>query len=130
VYLIFALINAFALSPVTGADYSDRFRSISEADGKDAATDSAVAEESRLILAVLQILFDYSVWIRKRQLGLSESDAVLQLILAILDWIPIESRYSHGDITSGPYKKPYKCMGKAVGPRVLPSNLSQIGQSC
>jgi hypothetical protein len=100
--LIFALINAFAISPVTGADYSDHSGSISEADGKDAATDSAVAEELRLILTVLQILFDYAVWIRKRQLSLSESDAVLQLILAILDRIPIESRYRHRNITSSP----------------------------
>jgi hypothetical protein len=100
--LIFALINAFALSPVTGADYSDIAGSISEPDGKDAVTDSAEAEESRLMFAMLQILGDHAVWIRKRQLRLSESDAVFQLILAILDRIPIESRCRHRNITSGP----------------------------
>ena len=84
-YLIFALINVFALSPVTGAEYSDNAGSISEANGKDAASDSAEAEESRLVFAMLQVLGDYAMWIRKRRLRLSESDAVLQLILAVLD---------------------------------------------
>jgi hypothetical protein len=41
VYLIFALINAFALSPVTGSEYSGHSGSTSEADGKDAASDIA-----------------------------------------------------------------------------------------
>jgi len=75
----------FALSPVTGSEYSDKAGSISEANGKDAASDSAEAEESWLVFAMLQILGDYAMWIRKRRLRLSESDSVLQLILAVLD---------------------------------------------
>ena len=34
---------------------------------------------------MLQVLGDYAMWIRKRQLRLSESDSLLQLILAVLD---------------------------------------------
>jgi hypothetical protein len=82
--LIFDLINAFALSPVTGSEYSDHAGSMGKADGQDAVLDSAEAEDSRLNLAVLQILRDYAVWVRKRQLGLSKTDPVLQFILEIL----------------------------------------------
>jgi len=108
----------FALSPVTGAEYSDNAGSISEANGKDAASDSAEAEESRLVFAMLQVLGDYAVWIRKRQLSLSESDSMLQLILAILDWIPIELRCRHWNITSSPYKKPYNYMAYHASPGI------------
>src|SRR5436309_15400717 len=39
--------HKFALSPVTGAEYSDNAGSLSEANGKDAASESAEAEKSR-----------------------------------------------------------------------------------
>src|SRR5207244_4603020 len=116
VYLIFVPINVFALSPVTGSEYSDKAGSISEANGKDAASDSAEAEESRLVFAMLQVLGDYAMWIRKRQLRLSESDSVLQLILAVLDWIPIELRCRHWNITSGLYRKPYNYVSYHASP--------------
>jgi hypothetical protein len=67
------------------------------------------------------------VRVRERQLGLCESHTVLQLILAILDGIPIESRFRHWNITLVPYKKPYNYMAKdpaAAIPKQHASNMA------
>jgi hypothetical protein len=93
VYLIFALIDLFAFSPITRSEYSDNVRAIREADREDAVPDPAEAEETRLVFAVHQILGDYAARVRERQLCLCECDAMLKLILAILGGIPIESRH-------------------------------------
>jgi hypothetical protein len=92
VYLIFALIDFLASSPITRSEYPDNVRAIREADRKDVVPDPAEAEETRFVFAVRQILGDHAAGIREGQQRLRETDAVLKLILAILGGIPIESR--------------------------------------
>ena len=77
VYLIFALIDAFALSPIAGSKYANDARSICEADRHDRSADLAKAEEPCLGFAVPQVFGYHAAGIRERQLGLSEADTVL-----------------------------------------------------
>jgi hypothetical protein len=77
VYLIFALIDAFALSPIAGSKYANDARSVSEAHCYDRSADSAKAEEPCLGFAVFQVFAYHAPGIREGQLGLSEADTVL-----------------------------------------------------
>ena len=77
VYLIFELIDAFALSPIAGSKYANDAGSICEADRHDRSADSAKAEEPCLGFAVLPVFGYHAAGIRERQLRLSEADTVL-----------------------------------------------------
>lgn len=90
VYLIFAVIDAFALSPIPGSENADYTRSIGEPNGQNTSTNYTKAEESRLLIAMRHILRDHTARVCKCRLCFSKADAMFKPILLVLRRIPIE----------------------------------------
>jgi hypothetical protein len=103
VYLIFSVIDSFALSPVTSAKYSNDTFTVGEANGEDAVPDLAEAVIPLFPRAVRQVLGDDAPGIGKSELRLAEGNPMFRLVFPILPRIPIEAGFSHAAMVSGNY---------------------------
>ena len=90
VYLVFAVINLFALSPVTGTKDPDNSGTIGEPYGKHPPIDYTKAEKARLIHTVRGILGNNPSGVCERELSGSEIDPMLNETRPILGGIPNE----------------------------------------
>lgn len=99
-YLIFAVINPFALSPVTGADDSNNPFAVGKAHRQHASANFSEAVISLLSGAMRQVLRDNAPRIGKSELRLRERNAMFRLVFPILLKGPIETRFSHTEMVS------------------------------
>jgi len=96
VYFIFALINCLTLSPVSGSENSNDSRTMRESERQDTTANLTEAIEPSFFVAVRCICCDRALRIRKCELRLGETDAVLLLIDDVLSRVPIEASLRHG----------------------------------
>ena len=76
-YLIFTLIDSFALSPISGTEYADYVFTIRKANRHDPFTDAPQTVVPLFARAVRQILGDDALRVGKSALRLREADPVL-----------------------------------------------------
>ncbi len=94
-YLIFALIDSFAFSPIARAKYSNYFASIGEANRKNSFSDPAKAVVALLAPAVGQIFRNHTSFIHESELRLCKRDTVFLTVTSILLLVPIEPGLRH-----------------------------------
>ena len=90
-YLIFALIDCLASSPVAGAEDSDDVAAVREADSHHAPSDSTETIVAFLDGAVRQVFCNDTSWVDEGQLCRCEGDSMLPPILLVFPEIPVES---------------------------------------
>src|SRR3990172_7842294 len=95
VYLIFALINSFALSPVASSKYPDHVITVCEADRHDTFTYHPKAVVSLFHRAVRLVFGDDALRVGEGDLSLREANAMFALILFVLLRVPVKLRGSH-----------------------------------
>jgi hypothetical protein len=89
--LIFSFIDSLSSSPIARAKDPDHVRAVSTPYGHDAAASLAETVLALLRFAMLKVLGDNAVRVRKSQLSKFERNSVLRLILKILSFIPFEA---------------------------------------
>ncbi len=94
-YLIFALINLFAFSPIACTKYANYVVTIRKAYRENALANQAKAEMPVFNGTVRMIFRDNTAGVCKGDLCLSKRHAVLILIFAILFGIPLEPSFGH-----------------------------------
>src|SRR3989304_7810062 len=95
VYLIFALINSFALSPVASSKYPDHVITVCEADRHYTFTYHPKAVVSLFHRAVRLVFGEAPLRGGEGDLSLREANAMFALILLILLRVPVKLRGSH-----------------------------------
>jgi hypothetical protein len=93
--LIFALINLFALSPITRTKYPNHAVTIRKANRENAVANPAKAEMPFFNGTVREISRDDTTGVCKGKPCPGKRHAMLVLILAILFRIPLEPGFDH-----------------------------------
>ena len=91
-YLILALIDSLALSPVARPEDSDHVVAVREADRQDSAVDPPEAVVTFLLRAVGQVFCNQTLGVREGELRFHERDPMLSLVRSILRRFPLEPR--------------------------------------
>ena len=94
-YLILLLINSPTFPPVASSENPNDATAKCEPDGQDATVNPAEAIMPFLVRAMGQIFGNNAAWVRKRELGQCEGNAMLVLIVLLLLRVPLESGLGH-----------------------------------
>jgi hypothetical protein len=94
VYLIFAVINSPALSPVTGSKYANDTSAIGKADGKNAAFDLAETEIAFFSSAVSEVLSYDTAGVSEGVLCQRKRYPMFFLVFGVLGCIPLKPKIS------------------------------------
>ena len=94
-YLILALIDLLAFTPVTRTEDANDLAAISEANSKDSFSNRAEAVVPLLARTMGEVFSDHAASIRKGNLRLRKRDSVLLPISLLFPRIPIETGLRH-----------------------------------